>query len=151
MGAQETMRLYPAGGVASSRLPTGRKAVVLNGGKLVVPPGVILHTPITAIQNSEANWERACEFLPSRWEHVRGQGQPARPCSVSVLQHGAPIDLQQGPRASAEIYNLPPVSALLLGRLPPRRLPRLCPTRRGSMHCGRTAMRLCYAAKSPAT
>ncbi len=78
------MRLYPAGGVASSRLPTTRKAVVLNGGKLVVPPGVILHTPITAIQHSEANWERADEFLPSRWEQARRLSQPAHSCSVGV-------------------------------------------------------------------
>ncbi len=76
--AQEAMRLYPAGGIATFRLPTGRKPVVLNGGKLVLPPGVILHTPIAAIQHSEANWERAGEFLPSRWEQVPrpGDGVP---------------------------------------------------------------------------
>ncbi len=74
VGAQEAMRLYPAGGIASFRLSKTSKAVELNGGKLVLPPGVVLHMPITAIQRSAANWERPEEFLPERWEQVRLSG-----------------------------------------------------------------------------
>ena len=65
------MRLYPAGGIATFRLVTHGQAVTLGGGKLVVPPNVVLHMPITAIQRSAANWERPEEFLPERWEQVR--------------------------------------------------------------------------------
>ena len=65
------MRLYPAGGIATFRLATHGKAVTLGGGKLVVPPNVLLHMPIAAIQRSAANWERPEEFLPERWEKVR--------------------------------------------------------------------------------
>ena len=45
--------------------------MTLGGGKLVVPPHVLLHMPITAIQRTAANWERPEEFLPERWEQVR--------------------------------------------------------------------------------
>ena len=65
------MRLYPAGGIATFRLGTTSKPVVLGGGKLVVPPHVLLHMPITAIQRTAANWERPEEFLPERWEQAR--------------------------------------------------------------------------------
>lgn len=78
--AQEAMRLYPAGGIASFRLSKTSKAVELSGGKLVLPPGVVLHMPITAIQRSAANWERPEEFLPERWEQVR------RTCPASLMQ-----------------------------------------------------------------
>ena len=64
------MRLYPAGGIATFRASTSGKAVQLNNGKLMLPPNVILHMPIAAIQHSAANWERPQAFLPERWEEV---------------------------------------------------------------------------------
>lgn len=65
------MRLYPAGGVASfRRIQTGRD-LVLGGGKLVVPAGVALHFPITAVHHSAAVWEDPEAFSPERFLEVR--------------------------------------------------------------------------------
>lgn len=75
---QETMRLYPAGGIATFRLATHGKPVILGGGKLVVLPNVLLHMPITAIQRTAANWEQPEEFLPERWEQVRRRALAGR-------------------------------------------------------------------------
>ncbi len=61
------MRMYPAGGVATFRTPKGDKDVVLGGGKLVVPNGVGLHMPITAVHHSSALWEEPEEFKPERF------------------------------------------------------------------------------------
>ena len=64
------MRKYPAGGVASIRIPKGNKDVILGGGKLTVPAGCAVHMPITAVQNCRANWERPEAFLPERFLEV---------------------------------------------------------------------------------
>ncbi len=67
---QETMRLYPAGGVATFRRSKTGKDVVLGGGKLVVPAGVGLHMPITAVHHTEGIWENPMAFTPERFLEV---------------------------------------------------------------------------------
>ena len=64
------MRLYPAGGVASFRRIQTGKDLVLGGGKLVVPAGVALHFPITAVHHSRAVWEDPEAFSPERFLEV---------------------------------------------------------------------------------
>ncbi|CAL5222409.1 g4768 [Coccomyxa viridis] len=64
---KETMRIYPAAGGASMRRSKTGKDVVLGGGKLVVPAGVALHMPITAVHHNEAIWENAKAFIPERF------------------------------------------------------------------------------------
>jgi cytochrome P450 len=64
------MRKYPAGGVATFRTSKTGKDVVLGGGKLVVPPGVGLHMPITALHHSEALWDNPEAFIPERFLEV---------------------------------------------------------------------------------
>ncbi|CAL8468141.1 g7680 [Coccomyxa elongata] len=64
---KESMRMYPAGGVATFRTPKGDKDVVLGDGKLVVPNGVGLHMPITAVHHSSALWEEPEVFKPERF------------------------------------------------------------------------------------
>lgn len=64
------MRKYPAGGVATFRAVKGSKPVVLGGGKLVVPPGVGLHMPITAVHHSAALWDSPEDFIPTRFLEV---------------------------------------------------------------------------------
>ncbi|KAK9916023.1 hypothetical protein WJX75_007417 [Coccomyxa subellipsoidea] len=65
---KESMRKYPAGGVASFRTPVkGAGDVVLGGGKVVIPEGAIFHAPIAAIQMSPAIWEDPERFDPGRW------------------------------------------------------------------------------------
>ena len=71
LAAQEAMRLYPAGGVASFRRIRTGKDLVLGGGKLVVPAGVALHFPITAVHHSKAVWEDPEAFSPERFLEVR--------------------------------------------------------------------------------
>ena len=63
--------MYPAGGVATFRTPKGTKDVVLGGGRLVVPPGVGLHMPITAVHHSKDLWEDPQDFKPERFFEVR--------------------------------------------------------------------------------
>ncbi len=63
--------MYPAGGVATFRTPKGTKDVVLGGGRLVVPPGVGLHMPITAVHHSKDLWEDPEDFKPERFFEVR--------------------------------------------------------------------------------
>ena len=65
------MRLYPAGGAATFRRSKTGKDVVLGGGKFVLPPGVGMHMPITAVHHSEGIWEKAHEFIPERFLEVR--------------------------------------------------------------------------------
>ncbi len=67
---QETMRIYPAAGGASMRRSKTGKDVVLGDGKLVVPAGVALHMPITAVHHNEAIWENAKAFIPERFLEV---------------------------------------------------------------------------------
>ena len=67
---QETMRIYPAAGGASMRRSKTGKDVVLGNGKLVVPAGVALHMPITAVHHNEAIWENAKAFIPERFLEV---------------------------------------------------------------------------------
>lgn len=62
--------MYPAGGVATFRTPKGTKDVVLGGGRLVVPPGVGLHMPITAVHHSKDLWEEPEVFKPERFFEV---------------------------------------------------------------------------------
>ena len=64
------MRLYPAGGVATFRRSKTGKDVVLGGGKLVLPPGVGLHLPITAVHHTEGIWENPNAFTPERFLEV---------------------------------------------------------------------------------
>ncbi|CAL5219591.1 g1454 [Coccomyxa viridis] len=64
---KETMRLYPAGGVATFRRSKTGKDVVLGGGKLVLPAGVGLHLPITAVHHTEGIWENPNAFTPERF------------------------------------------------------------------------------------
>ena len=75
------MRLYPAGGVASFRRIHTGKDLVLGGGKLVVPAGVALHFPITAVHHSRAVWEDPEAFSPERFLEVR----PA-PCARGAVR-----------------------------------------------------------------
>ena len=70
------MRLYPAGGVASFRRIHTGKDLVLGGGKLVVPAGVALHFPITAVHHSRAVWEDPEAFSPERFLEVRPAMRP---------------------------------------------------------------------------
>ncbi len=70
MSEQEAMRKYPAGGVATFRMSKTGKEVVLGGGKVVVPPGVGLHMPITALHHSAALWENPEDFIPERFLKV---------------------------------------------------------------------------------
>lgn len=72
--------MYPAGGVATFRTPKGDKDVVLGGGRLVVPPGVGLHMPITAVHHSRDLWENPEAFIPERFLEVRPR-------------HAAPVEL----------------------------------------------------------
>ena len=65
------MRLYPAGGVASFRQIRAGRDLVLGGGRLVVPAGVALHCPITAVHHSAAVWEDPEAFTPERFLEVR--------------------------------------------------------------------------------
>ena len=51
------------------RSKTG-KDVVLAGGKLVVPAGVMLHMPITAVHHNENIWENPQAFIPERFLEV---------------------------------------------------------------------------------
>ena len=65
------MRKYPAGGVAAFRSPVkGAGDVVLGGGKLVIPQGAVIHTPIAAIQLSPDLWDEPERFNPDRWLQV---------------------------------------------------------------------------------
>ncbi len=71
MVVQEAMRKYPAGGVASFRSPVkGAGDVVLGGGKVVIPQGAIIHTPIAAIQLLPTIWDEPERFNPDRWLQV---------------------------------------------------------------------------------
>ena len=73
------MRKYPAGGVASFRSPVkGAGDVILGGGKVVIPQGAIIHTPIAAIQLSPAIWDEPEKFNPDRWLQVCVCLQPTR-------------------------------------------------------------------------
>jgi hypothetical protein len=65
------MRLYPAAGAASFRSNKTDKDIVLGRGKLVVPPGVVMHMPITTVHHSEGTWEKAYDFVPERFLEVR--------------------------------------------------------------------------------
>ncbi len=65
------MRIYAVAGVVPLRSPVkGCGGVVLGGGKLVIPEGAILHTPIAAIQLSPALWDNPEKFDPGRWLQV---------------------------------------------------------------------------------
>ncbi|EIE20244.1 cytochrome P450 [Coccomyxa subellipsoidea C-169] len=65
---KESMRIYAVAGVVPLRSPIkGCGDVVLGGGKLVIPEGAILHTPIAAIQLSPALWDDPEKFDPGRW------------------------------------------------------------------------------------
>ena len=62
--------MYPAGGVATFRRSRTGKDVVLGGGKLVLPAGVGLHMPITAVHHTEGIWENPNAFTPERFLEV---------------------------------------------------------------------------------
>ena len=64
--------MYPAGGVATFRRSKTGKEVVLGGGKLVVPAGVGLHMPITAVHHAQGIWENPHFFTPERFLEVCG-------------------------------------------------------------------------------
>ena len=91
------MRIYPAAGGASMRRSKTGKDVVLGGGKLVVPAGVALHMPITAVHHNEAIWENAKAFIPERFLEVRHASQasaedwdlPQEPLSQNADKNGA--------------------------------------------------------------
>jgi cytochrome P450 len=69
---QETLRRYPAGGVATFRAPVpGHGDVVLGGGRLIIPEGAILHTPIVGVHMLPTLWEDPEKFHPDRWLQVR--------------------------------------------------------------------------------
>ena len=61
------MRIYPAAGGASMRRSKTGQDVVLAGGKLVVPAGVALHMPITAVHHNATIWEDPEAFIPERF------------------------------------------------------------------------------------
>ena len=79
------MRLYPAGGVASFRRIHTGKDLVLGGGKLVVPAGVALHFPITAVHHSRAVWEDPEAFSPERFLEVHLATSPTSDRQPAVL------------------------------------------------------------------
>jgi hypothetical protein len=64
------MRLYPAGGVATMRMPKGNKDVILGSGdsQLIVPAGATLHMPIVAVH--KCCWDRPEAFIPERFLEV---------------------------------------------------------------------------------
>lgn len=62
---KEAMRMFP---VVSIMARVTQKPVMV--GKYRVPPGVIVATPLFAIQNTVHNWEAPHEFRPERWEGV---------------------------------------------------------------------------------
>ena len=64
--------MYPAGGVATFRRSKTGKDVVLGGGKLVLPAGVGLHMPITAVHHTQGIWENPHAFTPERFLEVCG-------------------------------------------------------------------------------
>ena len=51
------------------RSKTG-KDIVLAGGKFVVPAGVALHMPITAVHHNKDVWEDPQAFIPERFLEV---------------------------------------------------------------------------------
>ena len=79
------MRLYPAAGAASFRSNKTEKDIVLGGGKLVVPLGVVMHMPITAVHHSEGTWEKAYDFVPERFLEVRCHCTPPSCCTKCPL------------------------------------------------------------------
>ena len=88
---QEAMRKYPAGGVASFRSPVkGAGDVVLGGGKVVIPQGAVIHTPIAAIQLSPDLWDEPERFNPDRWLQVCMRGNTLnteqRSCACPKVQ-----------------------------------------------------------------
>jgi hypothetical protein len=63
--AKEAMRMLPV--VSLMGRVTERPTRV---GKYLVPPGVVVGTPLYAIQNTVHNWDAPSEFRPERWTDV---------------------------------------------------------------------------------
>ena len=72
LSTQESMRIYPAGAVATTRKNISQQDAVLmgEGCKVVVPPGVELFMPVYAVMRLESNWPDPDRFLPERWLEV---------------------------------------------------------------------------------
>ena len=100
------MRLYPAGGVASFRRIHTGKDLVLGDGKLVVPAGVALHFPITAVHHSRAVWVDPEAFSPERFLEVRPGG---------LRQRRSPLCWERCPLAESQPSLLLPQSPSMLG------------------------------------
>ncbi|KAK9827620.1 hypothetical protein WJX81_007168 [Elliptochloris bilobata] len=74
----ETMRMYPAVGTATTRINPDQD-IALDGGRLVIPRGVPIRMHIHSIHNCAANWERPHEFLPERFLQADAEFLPAAP------------------------------------------------------------------------
>jgi len=64
------MRKYPAAGIATMRIASSGKDVVLAGGKFVLPGGCAIHMPISAVQRGKALWDNPENFCPERFLEV---------------------------------------------------------------------------------
>ena len=87
--------MYPAGGVATFRRSKTGKDVVLGGGKLVLPAGVGLHMPITAVHHTQGIWENPHAFTPERFLEVCGT-------RLSPVAGGLGVSLYMAVRLSSE-------------------------------------------------
>lgn len=76
--------MYPAGGAATFRRSKTGKDVVLGGGKLMLPAGVGLHMPITAVHHMQGIWEEPQVFNPERFFEVSAAHSPfaEAPCTT---------------------------------------------------------------------
>ncbi|KAL6749929.1 cytochrome P450 [Haematococcus lacustris] len=76
---KEAMRMLPV--VSVMGRTSGDAPLQL--GPYTLPPRTTVGIPLYAIQNADANWERAAEFLPERWMKV--------PVEAYVVAHMPPL------------------------------------------------------------
>ena len=62
--------MYPVAGGATFRHSKNGKDVALCGGQFVLPGGVLLHMPITAVHHAKDIWNRPYSFDPHRFLEV---------------------------------------------------------------------------------
>ncbi|GFH19139.1 uncharacterized protein HaLaN_16041 [Haematococcus lacustris] len=80
---KEAMRMLPV--VSVMGRTSGDAPLQL--GPYTLPPRTTVGIPLYAIQNADANWERAAEFLPERWMKMGGrEGVRQRESTLLTLQ-----------------------------------------------------------------
>ena len=63
--------MYPVAGGATFRHSKSGKDVALCGGSFILPGGVDLHMPITAVHHAKDIWDCPYTFSPHRFLEVR--------------------------------------------------------------------------------